>query len=617
MRDRAVPWEKGSRLCVFGIIKCLHRYGGRSRMKFLLVAVNAKYIHSNPAIYSLYAYAGEQYAPMIGIAEYTINQKCEDILAHIYEEKPDAIGLSCYIWNWNMICELLSDLPKILPDTDIWLGGPQVSYQAPVVLKEYPQVKGIMIGEGEETFRELMGKYQEDGKPDFSTVAGLYLDCGFTAQRGITDLSSLPFLYRNMKPFENRIVYYESSRGCPFRCSYCLSSIDKKVRLRDIGLVKQELDFFLENNVRQVKFVDRTFNCVHEHAMTIWQYLYEHDNGVTNFHFEISADLIRGDELELLKKLRPGQIQLEIGVQSTNPKTLEAINRRMDLERLEYVVTEIRKNRNIHQHLDLIAGLPYEDYESFGRSFNRVYALRPDQLQLGFLKVLSGAPISDQTEEFGIAHTAQPPYEVLYTKWLSYAEVVRLKKIEEMVELYYNSDQFVNILEYLVTRFSSPFEMFEALAEYYERNGCFTNSPSRVYRYEVLMDFAAEHDSAGREIYAELLTYDLYLRENMKSRPGFCADLTDRDFKNFRHDFYREEEKSRKYLPGLSGYDARALSGMTHLECFRYPVWDLQQLLSGEGKGGYMLFDYSEKDPLTKEARTVELEETLFSDLQC
>ena len=466
-------------------------------MKFLLVAVNAKYIHSNPAVYSLYAYAGEAYAKMMEIAEYTINQRCEDILASIYEKKPDAIGLSCYIWNWNMICELLSDLPKILPDTDIWLGGPQVSYQAAEVLKEFPLVKGILIGEGEGTFRDLMEKYQ-DPKPDFSSVAGLYLHTGYTKQREITDLSRLPFLYRKMETFTNRIIYYESSRGCPFRCSYCLSSIDKKVRLRDIGLVKQELAFFLENRVRQVKFVDRTFNCVHEHAMEIWRYLYEHDNGITNFHFEISADLIKEEELELLGKLRPGQIQLEIGVQSANPLTLEAINRRMDLERLEYVVSEIRKNHNIHQHLDLIAGLPYEDYESFGRSFNRVYALRPDQLQLGFLKVLSGAPISCQTKEFGIAYKEQPPYEVLYTKWLSYTDVIRLKRIEEVVELYYNSNQFINTLEYLIRVFASPFAMFEALADHYEKNGCFVNSPSRAYRYEVLLDFATEYDCGGK-----------------------------------------------------------------------------------------------------------------------
>ena len=573
--------------------------------KFLLVAVNAKFIHSNPAIYSLHAYAEERFGEMIEMAEYTINQKTEHILADIYSRKPDIIGFSCYIWNWNLIRELLPDLSHVLPDADIWLGGPQVSFNAKAILEQFPKVTGIMIGEGEETFSELLDRYQRNDREDFSSVAGLCLRSGFTTPRETADLSRIPFLYHDTEPFTNRIIYYESSRGCPYRCSYCLSAIDKTVRLRDIGLVKKELNFFLQSKVRQVKFVDRTFNCVHERAMAIWQYLYEHDNGETNFHFEISADIIRDDELELLGRLRPGQVQLEIGVQSVNEKTLAAINRRMDLNRLEYVVSEIRKHRNIHQHLDLIAGLPFEDYESFGRSFDRVYTMRPDQLQLGFLKVLTGAPISLQTEEFGISYTEQPPYEVLYTKWLSYADVIRLKKIEEMVELYYNSSQFGHTLEYLARAFRSPFAMFEALADFYEKNGYFTNSPSRVYRYEVLLDFASEADRGKKEVYTELLTYDLYLREKMKSRPDFCKSLTDEEHKSYRHVFYREEEKGRRYLPGLCQYDARQLSGMTHLEPFSYPVWDMEKMLAAPEKGQerYVLFDYSVRDPLTKEAK--------------
>ena len=574
-------------------------------MKFLLVAVNAKFIHSNPAIYSLYAYAEKRFGQMIDIVEYTINQRPEHILAEIYERRPDAIGFSCYIWNWNMVSELLPDLSKVLPDTDIWLGGPEVSFHSESILEQFPNVKGIMIGEGEVTFCEILERYQTMDQNDFSSVAGLCLRSGYTAPRETTDLNGIPFPYHNTEQFINRIVYYESSRGCPYRCSYCLSAIDKTVRLRDLRLVEKELDFFLENKVRQVKFVDRTFNCIHEHAMAIWQYLYEHDNGITNFHFEISADIIRDDELEILSKLRPGQVQLEIGVQSINEKTLETINRRMDLERLEYVVSRIRENHNIHQHLDLIAGLPYEDYESFGKSFDRVYAMRPDQLQLGFLKILNGAPISNQTDTFGISYTKQPPYEVLYTRWLSYAEVIRLKKIEEMVELYYNSCQFRNTLEFLVRAFPSPFAMFEMLADYYEKKGYYTNSPSRAYRYDVLLNFTSEYDKGKKDIYTELLTYDLYLRENMKSRPGFCKMLTDEKYKEFRHAFYRKEEKTRYYLPELSQYDGRQLSGMTHLEPFIYSVWDIENIeVPEKGQEKYVLFDYSVKDPLTREAKT-------------
>ncbi|MBO6015135.1 MAG: B12-binding domain-containing radical SAM protein, partial [Lachnospiraceae bacterium] len=379
-------------------------------MKFLLVAVNAKYIHSNPAIYSLRAYAGQELRPHIELAKYTINQQLQDILADIYLRRPDVIGFSCYIWNWNVIRELLDELPKILPDADIWLGGPEVTYDAPRILQMFPGLTGIMVGEGEATFRELVQRYADretkacagKAENDFSDIAGLCLREGITMPRPLMDLSEIPFLYEDLEPFANRIIYYESSRGCPYRCSYCLSSIDKKVRLRDIGIVKKELQFFLDHKVKQVKFVDRTFNCDHAHAMEIWQYILEHDNGVTNFHFEISADILRAEEIELLSRFRPGLAQFEIGVQSTNEETLRAIHRSMHVQRLEKIVEAIREGRNIHQHLDLIAGLPYEDYESFGHSFDRVYAMKPDQLQLGFLKVLSGAPISQQIQEYGI-----------------------------------------------------------------------------------------------------------------------------------------------------------------------------------------------------------------------
>ena len=429
-------------------------------MKFLLVAINSKYIHSNPAIYSLYAYSEKEFGEMMEIAEYTINQRTEEILAHIYESKPDVIGFSCYIWNWNTITELLSNLTKVLPDTDIWLGGPQVSYIANDVLNQFSNVKGIMIGEGEVTLNELLDKYSRNDTEDFSNISGLCLRSGFTAPRETTDFSKLPFMYHSTKPFKNKIVYYETSRGCPFSCSYCLSSIEKGIRLRKIDLVKKELQIFLDAKVPQVKFIDRTFNCNHEHAMAIWRYLIENDNGVTNFHFEISADLLNEEEFELLNSMRVGLVQLEIGVQSTNADTIHAIHRTMNLEKLSAAVHRVQQGKNIHQHLDLIAGLPYEDYDTFRKSFNDIYAWRPNQLQLGFLKVLSGTMISHQVKEFGISYTKQPPYEVLYTNWLSYSDVIQLKKIEEMVELYYNSNQFINTLEFLVRVFDSPFSMF-------------------------------------------------------------------------------------------------------------------------------------------------------------
>ncbi len=573
-------------------------------MKFLLVAVNAKYIHSNPAVYSLRSYAGADLQQHIELAEYTINQPLQDILADIYSRKPDVIGLSCYIWNWDMIRELLCELPKLLPKTDIWLGGPEVSYDGENVLCRFPQVRGIMVGEGEATFRELVSWYVDGSKTDVDNIAGLYLPGGYTAVREPLELSEIPFLYHELETFANRVIYYESSRGCPYRCSYCLSSIDKKVRLRNIEIVKKELQFFLDHKVKQVKFVDRTFNCDHEHAMAIWQYIQEHDNGVTNFHFEISADILREDEIALLNTLRPGLAQLEIGVQSVNPDTLGAINRRMDVGRLEQIVKNLRRSENMHLHLDLIAGLPYEDYKSFAMSFDRVYRMKPEQLQLGFLKVLKGSPMAEKATEYGIAYLDKPPYEVLYTNWLSYENVVRLKRIEEMVELYYNSNQFVHTLTVLERVFEGPFAMYEALADYFEKEGYFLESPSRAYRYQVLLQFAVKYDREQEELYRELLLYDMYLRENLKSRPEFASKLREQEAcKAYIRDFYRQEEQERVYLPAYDAYDSKQMSKMTHMEPFRYPVWDMQ---SDAVEGlYYVLFDYKERSPLTKEARTI------------
>ena len=424
----------------------------------------------------------------------------------------------------------------------------------------------------------------------FGQIPGLCLASGYTAPRELTDLTTLPFLYEDMEPFTNRIIYYETSRGCPYRCSYCLSSIDKKVRLRDIDVVKRELQFFLDQNVKQVKFIDRTFNCDHKHAMEIWRYIYEHDNGVTNFHFEISADILREEEIALLNRFRPGLAQLEIGVQSTNPETIRAIHRVMDVDKLENIVVAIHRGQNIHQHLDLIAGLPYEDYESFGRSFDRVYAMQPEQLQLGFLKVLKGSDMHEHAKEYGIRYLELPPYEVLYTNWISYGEIRRLKRIEEMVELYYNSGQFTHTLPVLEKAFSGPFAMYEALTDYYQEQGYFTNSPARAYRYQILLEFAAMKDPANREIYRELLTYDMYLRENLKSRPAFAAEITEEEKQDIRR-FYQTEEQERHYLPVYDQYDWKQLSRMTHLEPFRYP------------EPHYVLFDYQERNPLNYEAK--------------
>ena len=550
-------------------------------LKILLAACNAKYIHSNLAVYNLKS-CSEEYSPNVVIKEYTINQIQDDILKDIYLEQPDVICFSCYIWNISFVKELVPDLKKILPHVDFWAGGPEVSYDAVEFLKKNPAFFGVMVGEGEETFHELAGYYIERKPENLKEIRGVAFhdetkvpDIAHTGWRELMDLSKVPFAYSNLTEFKNRIIYYESSRGCPFSCSYCLSSIDKKLRFRDIELVKKELQFFIDNKVPQVKFVDRTFNCKHDHAMAIWRYITEHDNGITNFHFEISADLLREEELALMKTMRPGLIQLEIGVQSTNPQTIKAIRRTMDFEKLKGIVDQIHSFGNIHQHLDLIAGLPYEGYESFHKSFCDVYALRPEQFQLGFLKVLKGSHMMEMTGEYQILYKDREPYEVLSTAWLTYGEILGLKMVESMVEVYYNSGQFKHTLVFLEQYFEDPFRMYEALGRFYEKKGYSEISHSRMRRYEILMEFAGEQKEIPLEVLSDVMLLDLYLRENLKSRPSFASDQ--KPYERLIWD-YRKVEKIPK---------------TAHIEVFR--------------DGKTILFDYTDRDPLTNNARLTDI----------
>lgn len=550
-------------------------------MKILLAACNAKYIHSNLAVYNLKSCSGE-YSSRVVIKEYTINQIRDDILKDIYLEQPDVVCFSCYIWNISFVRELVPDLKKILPQVEFWAGGPEVSYDAVEFLKKNPAFFGVMVGEGEETFHELAGYYIERKPETLSGIRGVAFrdenkgrDIVHTGWRELMDLSKVPFAYSNLTEFKNRIIYYESSRGCPFSCSYCLSSIDKKLRFRDIELVKKELQFFIDNKVPQVKFVDRTFNCKHDHAMEIWRYITENDNGITNFHFEISADLLRSEELALMKTMRPGLIQLEIGVQSTNPQTIKAIRRTMDFEKLKGIVEQIHSFGNIHQHLDLIAGLPYEGYDSFHKSFCDVYALRPEQFQLGFLKVLKGSHMMEMTGEYQILYKDREPYEVLSTAWMTYGEILRLKMVESMVEVYYNSGQFKNTLVFLEKYFDDPFRMYEALGRFYEKKGYSEISHSRMRRYEILMEFAGEQKEIPSEALSDVMLLDLYLRENLKNRPSFASDQ--KPYERLIWD-YRKAKKIPK---------------TAHIEVFR--------------DGKKLLFDYTDRDPLTNNAQLTDI----------
>ena len=574
--------------------------------KILLAALNAKYIHSNPAVYCLKAYAAA-YEEQIEIAEYTINQQTDDILRDIYRRKPDVIAFSCYIWNIVPILELVSELGQIAPQIPLFLGGPEVSYHAKELLEKHPELTGILIGEGEEIFLRLMAYYVE-GKGSLEEIPGLVCQTRKDKPLPVPSkeiFEGLPFLYGKAEPesrlpkeFENRILYYESSRGCPFSCSYCLSSVDKKVRFRSMELVKKELIFFLKNEVAQVKFIDRTFNAKREHALAIWQFLKEQDNGKTGFHFEIGADLLREEEMNLLSSLREGQVQLEIGVQTTNAKTLAAICRQTDMVRLKENVLRLQKARKSLLHLDLIAGLPYEDLESFQHSFNEVYSWCPDELQLGFLKVLRGSPMFEKREEYEICYKAVPPYEVLSTKWLSYEDICVLKGVEEMLELYYNSRQFVHSLSFLKHFFSCAFAMYEALAAYYEEKEYQVQSLNRLRRYEILEEFVCGEESRlglsteQKEVFRELLLYDLYLREKLKSRPSFAGAALERREQN---ELLRVNQKEMEKGARL------------HIETFIYDREAAEKSATCAKRPHTVLFDYAEKNAVTMECGTSEL----------
>ena len=655
-------------------------------MRFLLCGINAKYIHSNLAIFSLKAYADRKKIPgaEIILKEYTINNYVEDILQDLYEEKADVVIFSCYIWNISFVRELAAELKKVSPDVKIWAGGPEVSYAANKFLMENPAFDLIMQGEGEEVFSELIRltveekcrikdvykksenkkvlsgivekRYSIEGKQavkeekdiedkhfagednvyptnyidmsklqklqgiavwDFSGEAALgnaesnignktkIINTGFAT---LMDMDTIPFVYEDFHLFEHKILYYETSRGCPFCCSYCLSSVDKTVRFRSLPIVKKELDTFLEAKVPQVKFVDRTFNCNRQRAIDIWSYLVEHDNGITNFHFEISSDLLGEEELELFAKMRPGLIQLEIGVQSTNGETVDAIHRHMDLEKLFHYVDRVHALGNIHQHLDLIAGLPYENYERFGVSFDDLYAHKPDQLQLGFLKVLKGTVMEEEVKKYNILYRNQPPYEVLGTKWLSYDEIILLKGVEELVELYYNSGQYTLTLKYAVPFFESPFRFYEMFSAWYRGKSYHKLNHNRLEKYNILREFLREHiDENEWDTLDEIMLYDMYLRENVKGRPAWAKDTA--QYKKEWKALYREQ--GEKLFPedvqaGI--YDSKRAANQSHIEVFEINIKKFEQSGQVEKKQVFCLFDYSRRNPLNRAARTVEWE---------
>ncbi|MGI5894100.1 MAG: B12-binding domain-containing radical SAM protein [Candidatus Merdivicinus sp.] len=563
-------------------------------MNILLAGISAKYIHSTLAVHLLRRYALEQYGITSQTAEFTINQYDDFILSEIYRLSPDLLGFSCYIWNYGQICRLIPALKKILPDTKIFVGGPEVSFEPQQALTE-TGADFVLSGEGEEPFSHLclaaMGKESLADVPSL----GWYENDIFhqNAPAKPLDLARLPFVYEDLQAFENRILYYEAQRGCPFNCQYCLSSVDKGVRFQPLDKVKRELQIFLDARVPQVKFVDRTFNTNAHFALEIWRYLAEHDNGVTNFHFEMEADLITEEQLTFLETVRPGLFQFEIGVQSVNPATLNAVDRHTNLEKLAGICRRIRQNHNIHLHLDLIAGLPYENYDSFGNSFDWVYALHPDQFQLGFLKLLKGSGLRKNASQYGILWRDEPPYEVLATNVMPYSDLLRLKDIEALTEQYENSRRFEASLAYLVPLESRPFLFYENFSRWYRQQKLFDQPHTKLDQYDILYRYGCTLPGCDPEILGWRMRYDLYSHEKCKKLPIWLPNSDSPALRETRLAFFRDSVLRQQYLPEYEGLDPKQVEKMAHLDFFPFDPM-------GESRPTVYLFNYRRHDILGK-----------------
>ncbi len=524
--------------------------------KIVLASVNAKFSHTNLAIRYIKAAAG-QFKEQITLKEYTINNNMDEIIYSIYEEKPDILGFSCYIWNIEIIKDSIKTIKKVLPDVIIILGGPEV-YGFNGIMPECADI--VIEGNGEKAFYEILVQINQ-GKE----ISGF---CSLPC-----DFNTVPFPYTedDWQHIKGRTIYYESQRGCPYKCSYCLSSIDKRMDFLPLDRVFKELDFFLNKKPRRIKFVDRTFNVHKQRAMEIWKYLCAHDNGITNFHFEIGGDLLDDETIEFLTSARKELFQFEIGVQSTHKETLIAINRNVDFDLLSKAVGKLIKAGNIHIHLDLIAGLPFESYDNFKCSFNDVYMLKPDMLQLGFLKVLKGTDIEKNFDK--IIFRKYPPYEVLFTEHISFQELIKLKRIEKLIDLYYNSSNFKNALSLIENRFKDPFSMYEALSEFWQTRGYFEKPLNLVMQFKVIMEFWEFEIKQDLELFREALNFDFHITEPLKIPPEFLllkTTLESDEDKRKRRTFYQNNVLIEKYAPSLLRYSPSQRARQSTMEKFQH-----------------------------------------------
>ncbi|EDT78443.1 B12-binding domain-containing radical SAM protein [Clostridium perfringens] len=510
-------------------------------MKILLTAINSKYIHSNLAVRYLKAFTKD--LDFQGdIKEFSINDRVENILEGIIEEKPDVVAFSCYIWNMEFVNRLAELIKLVDPNIEILYGGPEVSYEGKEFLENH-EGEYVIVGEGEKTFREFVLYKLGEGK--IEDIKGLnYKRDGKVFEnpkRPEMDMNELVFPYTYEEDINNKIVYYEASRGCPFKCKYCLSSVMHGVRFLDVERVKKELKYFMERGLKLVKFVDRTFNCNREYTVELLKYLSEQDTE-TRFHFEVAADLLTEEQIEILNNAPKGRFQLEVGVQTTNNEVLHNINRYITYENIKEKVLKVASGKNVMQHLDLIAGLPGEDLESFKKSFNDVHAIRPDEIQLGFLKLLKGSSMREEAEKWGIVYSPYAPYEIIRSKDISYEELLLLKKVEAMVDKYYNSCKFNNVIKFFLNIYEKPFDFYYDLAMFFEEKGNFKRSIGNVEYYKILLDFYLEKIGGEDEgLFKEVLKFDYLCFNKKRWLPDFLVrTITKEDEQNIKDSFDRQ-----------------------------------------------------------------------------
>ncbi len=588
-------------------------------MKLLLTTLNSKFTHSSLALRYIYGYL-KACSGTVELKEYTINNQLDYIVRELYSGQYDCIAFSVYIWNVEQTSIIAKNLKKVSPNLKIVFGGPEVTFESDAFLKAYPYVDVIVRGEGEESFKaffETASRSKDafiNSEDCFANLSGLTYRFSKDGKDHIVllpdrplihNLDCVPFPYESFDGLEHRILYYESSRGCPFNCQYCLSSTIKGVRFFSLDRVKADLKIFVQNRVMQVKFIDRTFNADKMRALEIFKYLHEIDNGYTNFHFEITADRLTDETIDFLKVVRPGLFQFEIGVQTTNEATLLEIQRYVDFDKLKKTCETLSSYRNIHLHLDLIAGLPFENYERFMQSFDEVYAMRPEMLQLGFLKLLKGSGLRIRKDKYGYIYNEMPPYEIMATNELSFDDMIQLKGIEDMVEHFYNNQKFTYALEFIIkVNGLIPSKFYEMLSTFWHDHGWHHKAHNQDTLYQVLEQFYLDSRLRYPEVFKNILKFD-YVRQSSRRKLYQTKEAPEERQKI--HAFLQEADNISKYLPAYVNQRAKAIVKQVRFETFDYDVLEMihsgfEQIYTQEN-GTTVLFDYSVEDSPFEKSR--------------